>query len=564
MPQTAGDFLNKILLDWMTYLPLLFFLSTMHSCRAFAGISSSRIFRGAQSATGRGPSAITGKSQLRLMVESDEHSGGGSVKAHFDLLVIGAGSGGMATAKRAAQWGAKVALVEKGKLGGTCVNVGCIPKKIMWNAAHVNEMLHASSHYGPYPGFSGALEGNTFDWKAVKGARHAFTAQLNAMHLRNLGSTGVQLIEGAASFAGPREVVVEGDTYTADHVAIAVGGKPAMPDIPGAREHCIDSDGFFALESQPTNVAVVGGGYIAAELAGIFRALGSTTTLFVRGDKVLHSFDALLCDTLHGEMKKQGIHIIPQADTTAVTKETDGTLTLMLKGGETHNGYDCIVMAVGRDANVESLLLERAGVAMTTAGRKKKYVAVDEFQNTNIRGVYALGDVCGKVQLTPMAIAAGRRLADRLFGSARDAALASAKADYDQVPSVVFTHPPIGTIGLSEAAAVAKHGVANVRAHTTTFVNLFYGPWVGEPSSKPKSAMKLVCVGPEERVVGLHTIGMGSDEMIQGFGVAMKMGCTKADLDACVAIHPTASEEFVTMPPWGLKKAPSAWEVKKW
>ena len=412
----------------------------------------------------------------------------------------------------------------------------------MFNAAMVNEMMHASSNYG----FSGVAEGSTFDWKTIKDARDKYIVRLNGIYGRNLENSDVTLLKGLASFVGPNEVDVAGTTYTADHIMIAVGGRPTMPDIPGI-EHCIDSDGFFLLESQPKKVAVIGAGYIAVELAGIFNALGSDTSLFVRGDKALRSFDALLADTLDSEMKKQGMAVVAQATTKAVVKEADGSLTLQLEDGTSHGGFESVVMAIGREPLVAPLQLDKAGVTL-----RGKYVAVDEFQNTAAAGVYALGDVCGNVELTPMAIAAGRRLADRIFGGEADS-----KANYDLVPTVVFSHPTIGTIGLSEAEAVAKHGEANIKTFTSTFVNLFYGPWAMDPADKPKTAMKLVCLGPEEKVVGLHTIGMGSDEMLQGFGVAMKMGCTKADLDSCIAIHPTASEELVTMAPWGLNEPPS-------
>lgn len=267
----------------------------------------------------------------------------------------------------------------------------------------------------------------------------------------------------------------------------------------------------------------------------------------MRGDKALRRFDPILADNLDKEMKRQGIKVLTGAAPKAVTRHADGTLSLELDGGAVHHGFDQVVMATGRKPLVDPLHLAKAGV--TTKGA---HVEVDAFQNTKAPGVYALGDVTGPVELTPTAIAAGRRLADRLFGN-----LPESKADYDMVPTVVFSHPPIGTIGLSEPDAKAAHGADKVKVYTSTFVNLFYGPFQVDPSEKPKTAMKLVCVGPEERVVGLHCIGMGSDELLQGFGVAMKMGATKADFDKCVALHPTAAEEFVTMAPWGLYTAPS-------
>lgn len=470
------------------------------------------------------------------MVESSDH---------YDYLVIGGGSGGIASARRAAQWGAKVAVVERGALGGTCVNVGCVPKKVMFNAATVNEMMHAAKNYG----FSGVLEGAKFDWKTIKDARDKYIARLNGIYSNNLGNNGVEVISGLASFDGPNTLKVGEKVYSADHITIAVGGRTTMPDIPGI-EHCIDSDGFFLLEEKPAKVAVIGAGYIAVELAGIFNALDSETSLFVRGDKALRRFDSILADTLDTEMKKQGMQVVPKSTPKAVTKELDGTLTLELENGDKHSGFNSIVMAIGRQPLVDCLDLNKAGVAQQS---KSKYIEVDDFQNTNVKGVYALGDVCGNIELTPMAIAAGRRLSDRLFGGIEDA-----KADYDLVPTVVFSHPVIGTIGLTEEEARNKYGEEQIKVYTSTFVNLFYGPWTSiEPADKPKTAYKLVCLGQEEKVIGLHCIGMASDEVLQGFGVAMKMGCTKADLDSCIAIHPTASEELVTMAPWGLKEAPS-------
>lgn len=498
----------------------------MHSCNAFGLVQRLGLQTKLMRRTG---------SRATLAMATPEN--------HYDYLVIGAGSGGIASARRAAQWGAKVAVVERGALGGTCVNVGCVPKKVMFNAATMNEMMHAAKHYG----FSGVMEGAKFDWNFIKQARDKYIVRLNGIYGNNIKNSGIELIEGLASFSGPGEVSVGDKVYTADHTLIAVGGRPTMPDIPG-KEHCIDSDGFFLLEDMPKKVAVIGAGYIAVELAGIFNALESDTTLFVRGEKALRRFDAILADTLDSEMKKQGMNIVTGATPASVTKESDGTLTLTLEDGSSHGGFEQVVMAVGRTPLIEPLQLENAGVTTNSKG----YIEADEFQNTKVEGVYALGDVCGLIELTPTAISSGRRLADRLFGKK-----AESKADFDMVPTVIFSHPTIGTCGLSEHEAKEMYGDDEIKTYTSTFVNLFYGPWQMEPSEKPKTAYKLVCLGEEEKVIGCHIIGMGSDEVLQGFGVAMKMGATKADFDACVAIHPTAGEELVTMAPWGLKEAPS-------
>lgn len=456
---------------------------------------------------------------------------------HFDYLVIGGGSGGVASARRAATYNAKVAVVEASAMGGTCVNVGCVPKKVMWNTAHVMDMINESKNFG-IESSDGKL-----DWKYLKESRDTYITRLNGIYERNLGNSGVQIIQGYGSFVGPKTVQVDGVDYTADHILVAVGGKPTVPQMEGA-EHCINSNGFFLLEEQPKKVAVIGAGYIAVELAGVFQSLGTDTTLLVRRDTPLRSFDSLLVETLMSEMDKSGLTLKPHATTKSVTKEADGTLTLTLENGEKMEGFDQVLVATGREPILDKLGLESAGVA-TDRG----YITVDDYQNTNVDGVYAVGDACDKkVELTPMAIAAGRRLSDRLFGGAE-----GAKADYTNVPTVVFSHPPIGTIGLTEAEAIEKHGADKIKVYSSTFVNLMYGPWKIDPSDKKKSAMKMVCLGEEQTVIGLHVIGEGADEMMQGFGVAMKLGATKADFDSCVAIHPTASEEFVTLPPWGLE-----------
>lgn len=466
---------------------------------------------------------------------------------HFDFLCIGGGSGGIGGARRAATYGAKVGVIERkgtSGLGGTCVNVGCVPKKVMFNAAMTNEFIHEAHHMK----FEGDADKIKFNWGEMKKIRDAYVVRLNGIYERNLENSGVTKIDGLASFSGPNEITVDGPdgkrTLTADHIVIAVGGEPLIPEMPGS-EHMIDSDGFFELEEMPQRVAVIGAGYIAVEMAGIFNSLGADTKLFTRGATPLRWADTLIVDTLVSEMDRQGLTLVPNFSPTSITKdEKTGELTLHSEGTE-HGPFDTILFAAGRTPLTKPLALEHAGIECDARG----YIPVDEFQQTKTEGVFALGDVCGEVELTPMAIAAGRRLADRLYGG-----LADAKADYSDVPTVIFSHPPIGTLGLSEADAIEKYGAENVKSFSSTFVNLWYGPWQVEPSTKPKTAMKLICAGDDEKVVGLHLIGMGSDEMLQGFGVAFKMGATKKDFDSCIAIHPTASEELVTLAPWGLTK----------
>mmetsp|Transcript_20369 Transcript_20369/g.34098 ORF Transcript_20369/g.34098 Transcript_20369/m.34098 type:complete len:503 (+) Transcript_20369:48-1556(+) len=468
-----------------------------------------------------------------------------TTKFDFDFLVIGGGSGGLGCAKRAAGYGAKVGVIEAGRWGGTCVNVGCVPKKVMFNTSHVMETIHQAKEFGI--NVNGDV---TFDWTAIKRYRDRYIQRLNNIYTSGLDKLNVAKIAGTASFAGPNTITVDDNgtstTVTAEHILVAVGGAPNKLGVPGD-EHVIDSDGFFALETQPKKVGVLGAGYIAVELAGVFQGLGTDTSLIVRGDKALRTFDTMLSTHLDAQMKKAGMTIITGATSKEVVKEADGSLTLHLQNGESHCGFDCLLAATGRHALTEPLNLASVGVETNKRGQ----IVVDEFQNTSTSGVYALGDVCGEVELTPMAIAAGRRLADRVFGG-----MAGAKADYTNVPTVVFSHPTIGTCGLTETQAIEKYGEDKVKVYNSSFVNLFYGCFFqGESGDKPISKYKLICTLPEETVVGIHLIGLGSDEVLQGFGVAMKMGATKADFDSCVAIHPVAGEELVTMAPWGMSPA---------
>jgi len=444
----------------------------------------------------------------------------------YDYLVIGAGSGGMASARRAARYGAKVALIERGRLGGTCVNVGCVPKKVMWNAAECAEWLKDAADYGFQVGAT------QLDWATLKRARDEYVARLNGVYERNVELEGITLLRGAARFVAPDTLQVEGEQLFAKAILIATGGRPNVPMLPGA-ELGVTSDGFFELESRPRRVAVVGAGYIAVELAGVFSALRSDVTLFLRGGRLLSGFDDMLSSTLASEMSAAGISLMAAHELKSVTRGADGTLSVEALHGKHHTGFDALIWATGRIANSDDLGLDNIGVRLGA----KNEVLVDDFQATNVAGVYAVGDVTGRKQLTPVAIAAGRYLADRLFGGKPDA-----KLDYDGIASVVFSHPPIGTVGLTEAEARELYG-DEVKIYGTRFTNMRFGI----TQRKPKTAMKLVCVGPQEKVVGLHCIGAGSDELMQGFAVALKMGATKADFDRTVAIHPTAAEELVTL-----------------
>ncbi|MCE7894983.1 MAG: glutathione-disulfide reductase, partial [Sorangiineae bacterium PRO1] len=325
---------------------------------------------------------------------------------------------------------------------------------------------------------------------------------------------------------------VGGERHGAEHVLLATGGRPRVPDVPGA-ELGITSDGFFELTALPRRVAIVGAGYIAAELAGMLTSLGAEVTLLLRHEELLRRFDVSLRETLMREMAAQGINVMSCIHLSRVERSADGSLSLCSSTGEELSGLDALIWAVGRDPNTEGLGLAAAGVECDAEG----HVRVDEWQDTSAEGVHAVGDVTGKWPLTPVAIAAGRRLADRLFGNVPDARL-----EYENIPSVVFSHPPIGTVGLTEDEARDKWG-DSVKIFSSRFTNLYHAL----TKRRTSSVVKLVTVGPRQEVVGVHVIGIGADELIQGFAVAVRMGATKADFDRTVAIHPTAAEEVVTL-----------------
>ena len=445
---------------------------------------------------------------------------------HYDLIAIGAGSGGLSVAERAARYGARCAVVEAGPLGGTCVNVGCVPKKVMWFAASLAHMLHDLPGYG----FGRCEPG--FDWAKLRAARDAYVHGINDWYHTYLSDSNIDEIPGTAVFVDAHTLEVNGQRYSADHIVVAVGGAPTVPDIPGA-EHGITSDGFFELEALPRRVAVVGSGYIAVELAGVLNALGSDVTMLLRREHLLRSFDAMLRETLMEEMLSDGIDILARTQVKEVVREADGSLCIVCENGQRLEGFDQLVWAIGRHPLTACLNLASTGVELDDQG----YIPTDEFQNTCVEGLYAVGDVTGRAQLTPVAIAAGRRLADRLFGGMKDRHL-----DYGNIPTVVFSHPPIGTVGLTEDEARETHGDA-VKVYQTRFTAMYHAI----SGRDQKTAMKLVTVGAQEKVVGIHIIGIGADEMLQGFAVALRMGATKKDLDDTVALHPTSAEELVTL-----------------
>ena len=443
----------------------------------------------------------------------------------YDLLVIGGGSGGLAHAQRAAEYGARAAVVEYGPLGGTCVNVGCVPKKIMWYAAHQAHACHHSESYG----FDVSVNGH--DWPGLKARRDAYIERLNGIYERNLDNTGVTYITGAARMVDAHTVDVDGKTYEAERIVIATGGRPMVPDIPGA-ELGITSDGFFELEERPQRVLIAGSGYIAVELAGVFNALGSDVQLVVRKDAVLREFDEMLGTELANAMDHSGIDLVTRVIPKSA-EQTDEGIVLHAEDGRSFGPVDALVWAIGRSPNTKTLDAEKAGVEQDKYG----FIPTDKFQQTNVTNVFALGDVTGRAALTPVAIAAGRRLADRLYGG-----MDGRHLEYELIPTVVFSHPTIGTIGLTEDEARAEYG-DDVKVYSSGFVGMYYA--LG--TDKGRSVMKLITTGEDERVVGCHVIGEGADEMMQGFAVAMRMGATKKDFDDTVAIHPTSSEELVTM-----------------
>ena len=445
----------------------------------------------------------------------------------LDLVVIGGGSGGLAAAQRAAEYGAKVALVEAGRLGGTCVNVGCVPKKIMWNAAELGAALHDARDYGF------GVDAQGVDWATFKAKRGAYIERLNGIYAANLAKRHIELVRARASFLDAHTVSAADRLLRADHIYIATGSQPRVPGIPGA-ELGITSDGFFELTKPPRRAAVVGSSYIAIELAGIFAGLGTQTTLVLRGDTALKTFDVMLGQVALTMLRQEGVEIVTHAVPAALRRAAHGTLELQSRDGREHGPFDCVLWAIGRSAAVEDLALERAGVALDVQG----FVWNDKYQVSNVAGIYAIGDVSGRAQLTPVAIAAGRRLSDRLFGGH-----AGRHLDYENIPTVVFGHPPLGTVGLSEKAAHERYGAGNVTVFRSSFVPLYNAM----TTAKPRSEMKLITAGPEQRIVGLHVVGPGADEMLQGFAVAVRMGATKKDFDDTVAIHPTSAEELVTM-----------------
>ena len=442
----------------------------------------------------------------------------------FDLFVIGAGSGGVRASRFAAGFGAKVAVAESRYLGGTCVNVGCVPKKLLVYGAHYSDEFEQAS------GFGWSLEDAQFDWGQLIANKNREIQRLNGIYRNLLVNSGVTLLEGHARITAPHEVEVEGKRYSARHILIATGGWPQIPEIPG-RELAISSNEAFYLKTLPKRVLVVGGGYIAVEFAGIFQGLGADTTLLYRGDLFLRGFDGSVRTHLKEELEKRGLDLQFNADIARIDQQADGSHKATLKDGR-ELLTDCVFYATGRRPMLDNLGLENTEVQLD----KRGFVQVnDEFQ-TDEPSILAIGDVIGRVQLTPVALAEGMAVARRLF-KPED----YRPVDYANIPTAVFSQPPIGTVGLTEEQALeAGHAVK-------IFESRFRPMKLTLTEVQEKTLMKLVVDADSDRVLGCHMVGPEAGEIIQGLGIALKAGATKQQFDDTIGVHPTAAEEFVTM-----------------
>ena len=439
---------------------------------------------------------------------------------HYDMIAIGAGSGGLSAVERASEYGKKCAVVEVKTIGGTCVNVGCVPKKVMWFAANTATQINSAQ------GFGFDVDLKNFSWKTLKEGRDNYIKGITNWYDGYLEDLGIDYLRGFGKLIDKHTVSVEGELYTADHIVLSPGGEPTIPHIEGA-QYGITSDGFFELEELPSNVAVIGGGYIGVELAGVLNALGAKVELFGRADTLLRGFDPMIQSALEKDYSAHGIKIHHGCQIQKVTQDK----TLVTNKGE-FSGFDQIIWAVGRTPMTQHLGLENAGVKSDQRG----FIPTNKFQKTNINNIFALGDATGRAPLTPVAIAAGRRLSDRLYNG-----MTNRHLNYNNIPTVVFSHPPIGTIGLTEDQANEKF--EQVKVYKSEFTPMADALL----THKTTTALKLVCVGANEKIVGCHIMGHGADEMLQGFAVAIKMGATKKQFDDTIAIHPSSAEELVTM-----------------
>ncbi len=439
---------------------------------------------------------------------------------HYDIIAIGAGSGGLSAVERASEYGKKCALIEEKTIGGTCVNVGCVPKKVMWFAANTATHIKNANSFG----FD--IDIKDFSWGRLINKRDNYINGINKWYEGHLEKLGIDYLQGFGKLIDKNTVSVDGKQYTAEHIVIATGGEPTVPNIDGA-ENCITSDGFFTLDILPKKVAIIGGGYIGVEIAGLLNSLGSRVEIFIRSEKLLNGFDPIIQDTLEKDYLANGIQINKNIKLNKFSKD----LTIHTDKSD-YSGFDKIILAVGRKPLTNNLGLENAEVKVDNKG----FIPIDKFQTTNIANIFAVGDVTGQIALTPVAIAAGRRLSDRLFNNMDNRYL-----EYKNIPTVVFSHPPIGTIGLTEAEA------NNIFDKVKVYKSKFTPMSDALLENKTTTAIKLICEGEDEVIVGCHIIGHGADEMLQGFAVAMKIGANKSQFDDTIAIHPTSSEELVTL-----------------
>ncbi|MDD9933007.1 MAG: glutathione-disulfide reductase [Myxococcales bacterium] len=441
----------------------------------------------------------------------------------YDFFVIGAGSGGVRAARIAASLGARVAVAEADKLGGTCVNVGCVPKKLLVYGSHFAGELEDAMGYGWDVGES------SFDWATLIQRKNVEIERLNAVYLRLLETSGCDLVYGRATLVDRHTVEVNGQRHRAAHILVATGSWPFVPDVPG-KEHAITSNEAFYLSQLPGRAVLVGAGYIAVEFGGVFHGLGSEVHLVFRGDRILRGFDSDVRDCLTHELSNQGIHLRRRSQVASIAKADDGELTVTLADGGTIR-TDLVMFATGRNPNTRGIGLEALGVELADNGA----VVVDDYGRTSVDGIYAIGDNTDRITLTPMAIAEGQALAETLFGAGPRTA---SRVD---VPSAVFSQPPIGTVGLTEEEARERYGEVDVYRST-------FKPMRHTLSGRDERAlMKLIVDRESDRVVGCHMAGPDAPEIVQGFAVALKVGATKAQFDATIGIHPTAAEEFVTM-----------------
>ena len=441
----------------------------------------------------------------------------------YDYFVIGAGSAGVRSARIAAQLGARVGIAEDRFFGGTCVNIGCVPKKLFVYASHFAEEFEDAA------GFGWTVGERSFDWPTLVANKSAEIQRLNGVYERILRNAGVTIHQARATIAGPHEVAVDGRTVTAEHILVATGGKPFVPDIRG-REHAAISDDMFYLETFPQRIVVVGGGYIAVEFAGIMKGLGAEVTQLYRGPHFLRGFDDDLRHFLCDEMRKKGIDIRFNATVECIEKQGGGYCAELDDGTEI--AADLVLYATGRVPNTQGLGLEEAGVELADGGA----IVVDEEFRSSVRSICAVGDVIDRVQLTPVALGEGMWLARRLFGDAP-----AEPFDYNHIPSAVFSQPALATVGLTEAEARSRYGKVDV------YISEFRALKHTLSGSEERTLMKLIVDKASDRVVGAHMAGPEAGEIVQGLAIAMKMGATKAQFDATVGIHPTAAEEFVTM-----------------